>query len=1797
MIPLTQRTLEALWEDEQLVLYRAALDGGDRVLVQVAVSDTGAAQSVGRLEHALALREHLDPAWAARPRALIDHHGRPALLVEDPGGRVLAELDRPWSVPAFLRAAIAIASALGQLHDRGLVHKDIKPGNILVDVAAGAAWLTGFGIASRVPRERHGLGAPEVIAGTLAYMAPEQTGRMNRSIDSRSDLYSLGVTLYEMLSGGLPFTAAEPIEWIHCHVAREPVPLAPAVPAALAAIVMKLLAKTAEDRYQTAAGLAADLRRCLAEWEARGDIAPFATGSRDASRRLLVPETLYGRAAEIAALLAAFERVVSTGAPALVLVAGVPGVGKSALVSELHKVLVPSRGLFAAGKFDQFRRDVPYATLAQAFQGLVRQILGETDAEVARWRRLLGDALGASGQLAVALVPELELVVGPQPPLAELPPHDAQKRFQVLLRRLLGVFARREHPLVLFLDDLQWLDGATLELLHGLLVEDDVRHLLLVGAYRDNEVGPDHGLSRALGQVRRSGADVRELVLAPLTLADVGQLVGDALRWDPARAAALARQVHDKTGGNPFFAVQFLAALADEGLLDFDPGTARWSADLAGIAARDVTDDVVGLMVETLIRLPAPAQDAVQRLACLGSEVAVPTLAAAVGGDDDALHAALWAAVKAGLVLRRDGAYGFLHDRVQEAAYALIPHDERAGFHLAIGRRLLAHLPARRQADAIFDIASQFQRATALVTAPGERLQVATIDLAAARRARDATAYASALVYLDEADRMLGEAGWREQPAVAFAIGFLRAECELLSGDLDAADERLRGLAGRAASRVDEAAVARLRMQLYTMVGRSDRAVDVCLDYLRGVGIDWVAHPDDRAVEIEMSAMWRRIGDRPIEALLDLPAMTDPEQRATMDVLTTVQPPALFTDQNLHSLVVGRLTRLSLDHGNSDGSCYAYAVLGVVLGAHMGDYPAAYRFGKLGFDLVEQRGLTRFKARAYLSFGAHVNAWARHVRTSLELVRRAHAAAHETGDLTFAAYSAETLVTFLLAAGAPLAEVQRAAARGLAFARRMRFGLVVDIITGQLRLIETLRGTTPILGSFDDGAFSEAGFEQHFAAAPQLAFAACWYWIRKLEARYHGGDPAAALAAAAEAARLLWTSPGHFEVAEYHLYTALAHAALHDQVLADQRAGHRDAVAGLHRQLAVWASHGPDNFACRAALVGAELARIDGDELLAMRRYDEAIDGARDHGFVQVEAVAHERAALFYAARGSAAIARLYLRSARAGYLRWGALGKVRQLDRRHPHLDDERPPAATPGTATIARPVGELGLDLTAVVAMSQAVSGEIELDRLIERLLTIAVEHAGAQRGLLILQRGDELRVEAEAIAGHGGVDVRLRQAPVTSADGPETIVRFVARAQRTVILDDALRGEVAADRYLAHRRPRSVLCLPLVKQARLVGVLYLENRLAPGVFTPARGAVLELLASQAAISLENARLFTDLRRAEAYLAEAQRISRTGSFGWTVATGALVWSAESHDIFGVERSVAPTLDVVLARIHPDDRPRVEALLDRVAQAGGDWELETRLALPGGVVKTVRIVAHASRPVPGSLGYVGAVMDVTAARRAEERLQDSLADKDALLKEVHHRVKNNLQLVSSLLSLQASRAGAPAIAELFAESRNRVRSMALVHENLYRAGDFSRIPMATHVQKLCAYLTAAYATAGQRVELAIEVSDLHLDIDRAISCGLVVNELVSNALKHAFPGGRAGTVRVALEPAGGGRHLLTVSDDGVGLPAGLDVGHAGSLGLQLVRDLTDQLGGTLEVGGGRGARFAIVFDAEGRRG
>jgi AAA ATPase domain/Protein kinase domain len=643
--------LEVLWDDGEFILSRVRrqADGRSTLLMRPAAAHP-TATSLARLEHAHALRAELDASWAARPTDLIGARRRLALRVEDPGGRVLATLlGKPWDVGPFLRAAAGVASALSGLHRHDLVHKDVKPSNVLVDVATGEAWLAGFGLTTRLVRERRAPSPPQAITGPLAYMAPEQTGRMNRSVDTRSDLYSLGVTLYEMLTGTLPFKASEPMEWIHCHIARQPVPPGERVlgiPAMLSAIVLKLLAKNAEDRYQTARGVEADLRRCLADWESAGRIEPFPLGARDVPDRLLIPERLYGREREIAALVDAFERVASDGRQAFVLLSGYSGVGKSSIVNELQQVVVRRRGLFASGKFEPHERDIPLAPLARAFRDVVRSVLLLSEDGLQRWREDIRLALGANAQLVIELVPDVKLIIGPQEPVPDLPPQQAQARFHRVLQRFVSVFARSGQPLVLFVDDLQWLDHASLDLLRNLATHDEGMCLLLIGAYRDNEVGPTHPLSHTLAAIQDVAA-VQEIDVTSLDREDVRALISDALHQSQDQTESLAEVVYEKTAGNPFFVIQFLHELAAEGCLAFDSSAGSWTWDLAHIRAKGYTENVFDLLVGKLDLLSVTTQEALQGLACL-SRGRTDALSIVQGCQEHELHTTLSEAIEAG---------------------------------------------------------------------------------------------------------------------------------------------------------------------------------------------------------------------------------------------------------------------------------------------------------------------------------------------------------------------------------------------------------------------------------------------------------------------------------------------------------------------------------------------------------------------------------------------------------------------------------------------------------------------------------------------------------------------------------------------------------------------------------------------------------------------------------------------------------------------------------------------------------------------------------------------------------------------------------------------------------------------------------------------------------------------------------------------------------------------------------------------------------------------------------------------
>ena len=1121
---------------------------------------------------------------------------------------------------------------------------------------------------------------------------------------------------------------------------------------------------------------------------------------------------------------------------------------------------------------------------------MIRSLLSKSDTALGVWRDDFQQALGMNGSLIVDLVPQLKLVIGEQPAASFLPPQDAQRRFHLVLRRFINVFARPEHPLVLFLDDLQWLDAGTVDVLEDLLIQSDVSNLLLIGAYRNNEVDANHPLMRKLEAIRKSGAAVQELALEPLTSGDLDKLVQDSLRASHRRVAPLARRLHTKAAGNPFFTIQLLFSFVEKQLLRFDHRRGQWSWNVDQIDAEGYTDNVVDLMVEKVNRLPSETQRALQQLACLGNSTHISTLLVVYQDTEDGLYSKLWKAFEAGLVLRSGDSLDFAHDRVHEAAYSLIPAKSRPKAHLRIGRLLAAHLPAERRDEAIFDIVNQLNRGAVVMTSSDEKKRLAELNLIAGKRAKACIAYASAKEYFTAGRALLAEDYWVRSRDLVFALELQCAECELLSGQLPLAADRLTMLSSRAICQIELAAVTCLQVDLYTILGQSDIAVTVSLDFLRQNGVEWSPRPTFEEVRQGYDRICSTLELHGLENVVDGPHMYDPLSLATMDVLTRVMSAAYFTNENLSSLIICYMVDLSLKRGICDASCFAIVWFAVISGPRFNAYQSGFRFGLLGHELVEKHDLKRWQARTYMCIGNMVMPWAKHVLLGRDLVRRAFAAANENGDLTYAAYSCNHLVTNLLAAGDDLAEVQREAERGLEFARKLGFGLIVDDITAQLQVVLTLRGLTLTFGSFDDGTFLESEFERHLTSGSVAAEAECWYSIRKLQVRFLAGDYHSAVTAALRAEPLLWTSPSQFETAEFHFYGALARAALWNTVSPDQKSKHLDALVAHRRQLELWAHHCPENFANRAALVSAEIARIEGLELIAERLYEQAIQSARANGFVHNEAIASECAARFFSARGFDIISHAYMRHARDCYVRWGADGKVRQLDRLTSQMATT---CAVAPNNTVRTSVEHL--ELATVINISEAISKEIVPGRLLETLMHTAIAQAGASRGLLVLKREAEPYVAAEATARGNSVFVHVGNRTIAGLL-PESILNYSLRTEDSVILDDAATDpRFADDPYICNQQSRSILCLSLITRGQIMGVLYLENSLVDGVFTAGRLPVLKFLASQTAIALENAHLYRDLAQREARL---RRLVEAGIIGICISdVGGVI--IEANDAF----------------------------------------------------------------------------------------------------------------------------------------------------------------------------------------------------------------------------------------------------------------------------------------------------------
>jgi len=1481
-----------LVQAERTQVYRGRrLADGQPVILKTNTNEYPTPAETARLKHEFDFNQQLNLPGVIRVLELVQHGSRTWLVVEDIGGESLKGLLEQGRVDleGTLQIAVQVVQVLGQLHQRNIVHRDVKPHNLIVNVKTWEARLTDFEHASVLDRESQAITSPDRIEGTLAYMSPEQTGRMNRAIDYRTDFYSLGVTLYQALTGVLPFEAHDPMEWVHCHIARTPEPphaRNAAVPEAVSAIVMKLLAKTAEERYQSAYGLRRDLEACLTRIRAGTSLAGFVPAQHDSSEKFQIPQQLYGRDAERAELLRMFKRVAE-GSTGMMLICGYSGIGKSALVNEVQKPIVEERGYFTSGKFDQFERGVPYSAFIRAFTELLRQILTSDEAVLSDWRKDLLKALGPNAQVVVEVIPELEAIIGQQPPVPYLPPLESQNRFKLVFQEFVSVFAQASHPLVVFLDDLQWADAGSLQMIQTIMSDPDNSYLLIIGAYRDNEVTASHPLMLMLGELAKSGTLHETLTLGPLTLDHLTELVSGVVRTDASEARPLAEIVMAKTAGNPFFANVFLASLHREGLLKYDPAAGRWRWDAAQIEAKGYTDNVVEFMADKILTLDEKTRASLKTAACLGNQFNLHELAVVLEQSPRDTAAALWEAVREGLVqtpqidLRHFAKFSteeaakaqvqckFVHDRVQQAAYSLVPEPERPALHLHIGRLLRRDTTEAGLAGRIFEITRHLNSGRDLITEVGEREQLVRLNLIAGRKAKQSAAYESALRHLTLATDWLTADDWERNYEMAFGLYKDRIECEFLCSHPEVADQLVQSVTARTRNRLDQAALTGIQAAAYSNLGKLVESANMSLAGLRLFGVDMEFSPKVEALMAEVALTQENLAGRSIASLIDSPELADAEKSAVMRMLMGIIPPAYYLgNSQLMTMVALKMVNISLKHGNADVSAYAYALWGMVLGAAFGDYKTGLEYGELGIKLNARLKNEEIRCKVNFVFGVFIQHWRRPLQQALPHLKEAYQAGLESGDVIYGGWMPFNYTNYLGFCGVPAREVCREIQKFAGFLKWTGDTLRYHAVLFTHQFYAGLRGLTHNRLSLSDDTFDEDKVVENLKQRG-YAIGILWHHILKAYLHLLFEDYHTALNHAQQANNLMQALFATYYVAKAGFLHSLILVGVIERTAEGERKELEEALAANARQMDIWAENCPENYLHKSLLIKAERARLAGQRKEAEALYDQAIHHARENGFVMDEALANELAARCFLQQNRRNIAKAYIMEARHAYERSGAATKVLDLEAKHPELlpkvharttVDASASVSTSGASS----TGEAQLDLATVIKASQSILGEINLENLLRKLMRLLMENAGAQSGALILEHEGALLIQALGAVDESQERVMLSEPIATSTRLPVSMVNYVARTRKHVVLDNAVEaGLFTADPYIIAQKVKSALCLPIVHQGKLTGVLYLENRLAPNVFTADRLKVLNLLSSQAAISLENALLYRTLEQ----------------------------------------------------------------------------------------------------------------------------------------------------------------------------------------------------------------------------------------------------------------------------------------------------------------------------------------------
>ncbi|MEZ2301305.1 MAG: AAA family ATPase [Microcoleus sp.] len=1550
MLSLSEYQINStLHEGIETIIYRSqTLINQSVTILKLLKAEYPTLEAITRLKHEYQIRQNLDSEQIVKTISLETFNHRLGLVLEDFGGESLAKLleTETLSLRLILDIAIQITKALEYLHQNQIIHKDIKPSNIIINSQTKQVKLTDFGIATKLNKENPQFNNPNSVEGTLAYMSPEQTGRMNRTLDYRTDFYSLGITLYEMLTGTLPFTSNDPLEIVYNHIAIQaitPHQINSEIPPEISEIVMKLMSKNAEQRYQSAAGLFADLENCSHQLETTGKIIYFTPGHLDILSQLLIPQKLYGRQEQVNQLLGAFERVgaslpeslppnQNTEKPAhsqseLMLVSGYSGIGKSAVVNEVSKPITKAKGYFISGKFDQFKRNIPYASLIQAFNSLLRQLLTESAASIEIWRTKILTALGTDGKVIADVIPEVELIAGKQPEVAELGTVESQNRFNRVFKEFIRVFAQKEHPLVIFLDDLQWADSATLKLMQTLITDSEQQYLLLIGAYRDNEVSPTHPLIQTVEEIEKTGTVVNNIVLQPLDLETVTELVADTLNTRTEKVKNLAELICNKTGGNPFFLTQLLQALYQENLLKFDfslvEGKGGWNWSIDEIQAIGITDQsVVELVASRIEKLPAATQEVLKLAACVGDKFALDVLSLVSEESANTTATELYSALQAGLILPLSDAYRiplvfdraesinlkldtsrvsykFLHDRVQQAAYSLIPEDQKQSTHLKIGQLLLQNTPPDKLEENIFDIVNQLNVGIDTISQPAKKTQLAQLNLTAGRKAKAANAYEAAVRYLRVAMELLPADCWQSQYDLTLAIYESTAEAEYLNSNYEVSKTIIDIVLQQAKNLLEKVNVYELQLQSYNSQNRLVESLNTGLEVLQLLGIDFPQNPKPIHIVAGLIDTKVSLGFKRIEDLANLPDMTDPDRKAAIRILSGILGSALQAKPPLFPLLIFMMLKLCVKYGNSPDASVAYIYYGVVM-CRLGDISLAYQFGQLAIRLLDKFPSRSNETRVYAVFGTFIHYLKAELKSGLVMLKSGFETAMEIGNLEYAGYSIGEYCANKMWTGAPLDLLEEEIGKYVKLMQQCELPTAVNYIRICRQTALNFRGQAVDPCVLVGEIFNELEAIPVFIEAKNFTFI-CLVYHLKTQLNFVFKNYVSALETSRLFEKHQEVAAGFYVVSMNNFYRSLSLLALYPQADKEEQRQYLKKVVQNQIKMKKWAFHAPMNYQHKYDLVAAEKARVLGYDTQAMELYDRAIAGSAKNGYIQEEALAYELAGEFYQSLGKQIISQAYLTKAYYTYIRWGALAKVKHLESIHPFLVTQTRTTETRSldvtrTTTGSTTSNGLGdfLDLSAFVKASQAITSEIVLDKLLIKLINILLENAAAQKVVVMLLKNDILCIEAIGTSAQTQ-ETLLPSIPVENCqDVPLSAINYVQRTQKPLVLDNAtVTAPFNADAYIQKYQPKSILCLPIIYQSQRRGIIYLENALTVGAFTAERVEVFKVLVSQVAIAVENAGLYAreqeksqqlekslnELQQAQLQLIQSEKMSALGN------------------------------------------------------------------------------------------------------------------------------------------------------------------------------------------------------------------------------------------------------------------------------------------------------------------------------